>query len=905
MPKRSANKLDHAVKTPRKLIEVALPLDDINKEAAREKSLRHGHPSTLHLWWARRPLAAARTVLFAQLVNAPETEAEREELFDIIKELAKWENIDNQELLARAKKAIMTSWQQTCEDNKDHPEAKKLFNPKQLPALHDPFAGGGAIPLEAKRLGMTSYASDLNPIAVLINKAMLELPSKFTPEQLAQDIKKYSELLRQQAHKKIGKLYSPVEITAAMCRKRPELKKYRDQKLTVIAYLWARTVKSPDPAISNVDVPLMSTYILSAKKGKEVYLEPIIKGTHYQFVAHKGLPPPEAKAGTKVGRGNFTCLISDTPINVKYIREQGKAGKMNAVLTAIVCEGEREKIYLGSAELQEQAAWQATEACLQKKLCKNYGKLIDKWKPQQLIVGKSAMNVSLYGFDRYGDLFTTRQLVALSTFCEVLTSLQAKLNKEKGKDYADAITTYLAFVVDKCADYWSSICIWHSSGQKMSHTFGRQAIPMSWDFAETCPFSNSTGNWTAMLNWLYKAVNNLPSGGKAVAKQADAVQQSISKNKIISTDPPYYDNIGYADLSDFFYVWLRPLLKNTYPELFRTLSAPKDDELISAPHRHDNDKQEAKKFFKDGIKEAVENMRVHAHPAFPVVIYYAFKQAESNGWETFLEAIINAGFSVSGTWPMRTEQTVRLMNINSNALASSIILVCKQRTARVTVSKREWQRELCKNLPIAVKKMTSGNNPIAAVDFAQAALGPGMQIFSKYEAVLAQNGDKMSVMEALKMINDQLADSDIFDKDTSFCIDWFNEYGWQEGAYGVAETLAKAKGVAVEGVCKAGVLHSKGGKVRLLKYSEYPDNWNPDDDSRLPAWEACHHLIKTIHTQGESSASRLLQKLQHKDNDIKQLSYHLYRVCEQKNRAEDAEKYDTLIQSWPELKKAA
>ena len=895
------------VKTQRKLIEVALPLDDINKEAAREKSLRHGHPSTLHLWWARRPLAAARAVLFAQLVNDPGNEAEREELFDIIRELVKWKNINNQELLVRAKEAIMTSWQQTCEDNKGHPEAKKLFNPKQLPAFHDPFAGGGAIPLEAKRLGLTSYASDLNPIAVLINKAMLELPSKFQTEQLAQDIKKYGEKLREQAHKKIGKLYPPVEITAAMCRKRPELKKYLGQQLTPIAYLWARTVKSPDPAISNVDVPLMSTYILSAKKGKEVYLEPVIKGKHYQFVAHKGEPPSEAKTGTKVGRGNFRCIISEASIDVKEIRRQGMAGKMGAVLTAIVCEGEREKIYLGSAELQEQAAWQATEACLQKKLCKNFGKLIEKWKPQQLMpIGALGFRTQPYGLTRYGDLFTTRQLVALATFCEVLTSFQEKLNKEKGENYADAITTYLACVIDKCADYWSSICIWHSSGQKMSHTFGRQAIPMSWDFAETCPFSTSTGNWIAMLDWLCKAVNNLPVSGKAVAKQADAVQQQISKNKIISTDPPYYDNIGYADLSDFFYVWLRPLLKDTYPELFRTLNAPKDDELISAPHRHDNDKQEAKSFFKEGIKEAVENMHAHAHPAFPVVIYYAFKQSESNGWETFLEAIINAGFSVSGTWPMRTEQTARLRNINANALASSIILVCKQRPKLdVTISKREWQRELRKKLPIAIKKMTSGNNPIAAVDFAQAALGPGMQIFSKYEAVLAQNGDKMSVMEALRMINNQLADSDIFDKDTSFCIDWFNEYDWQENAYGAAETLAKAKGVAVEGVCKAGVLHSKGGKVRLLRYNEYPDNWNPDDDNRLPAWEACHHLIKTIHTKGESSASLLLQKLQSKETEIKQLSYRLYDLCEQKNRAEDAQDYDMLIRSWPELKKAA
>ena len=883
------------IKTPRKLIEVALPLDDINKEAAREKSLRHGHPSTLHLWWARRPLAAARAVLFAQLVNAPETEAEREELFDIIRELVKWENIDNQALLARAKAAIMTSWQQTCEDNKDHPDAKKLFNPKQLPAVHDPFAGGGVIPLEAKRLGLHAYGSDLNPIAVLINKAMLEIPAQFKDTQkLAQDIKKYGELLREQAHKKIGKLYPPVEITAAMTRQRPELKKYRGQQLTIVAYLWARTVKSPDPAYSDIDVPLISSYILSSKKGKEAYLKLIVKGKHYRFAVVQGTPPEGTEKGTKTGRGTFQCLISGAAIDVKEIRRQGKAGKMGAVLTAVVLEGKGEKVYLA-----------ADESFVPQNLAKKYSKLIDKWRPQQLIAdSKRYMTTLSYGLISFGDLFTTRQLIALATFCEVLTSLQVKLNKEKDKAHADAICTYLALVISKCSDYWSSICPWDNTTQTVRHTFVRQAIPMIWDFAEANPFSNSTGNWTAMLDWVVKAIKTLPNTGKGTALQLDAVQQKTSKNKIISTDPPYYDNIGYADLSDFFYVWLRPLLKDTHPALFRTLSTPKDDEFISAPHRHDNDKTEANNFFKDGISAALKNFRAHSHPAFPVAIYYAFKQTEGNGWKTFLQAVIDAGFIISGTWPMRTERDARTNAMNANTLASSIILVCKLRTtAAATIAKHKWKRELCEQLLPAVREITAGDNPIAAVDLARAAIGPGMEIFSKYEAVLSADGKKMDMQEALQLINRELFNEENFDSDTSFCIKWFEEYGWQVGAYGEAETLAKAKGVAVEGVRDAGVLDAKAGKVRLLKHNEYPEKWNHADDNRLSAWEATHHLIKTIDNKGEKEASRMLQQLRDKEEEIKQLSYHLYQLCDQKKWAEDACNYNMLIQSWPELKK--
>lgn len=948
----------HPIKSPKKLIEVALPLDDINIAAAREKSIRQGHPSTLHLWWARRPLAAARAVIFAQMVNDPgfqqndgfkhgvnkqEAERRREKLFQIIRDLVKWENTNNEEVLNRARAAILESWRETCHLNRAHPDAAELFNPEKLPAFHDPFAGGGAIPLEAQRLGLESYASDLNPVAVMINKAMIEIPPKFAgrapigplPESdkqnkktaindmhqtwkgatgLAEDVRRYGHWMRDEAFKRIGHLYPTVKITEEMIVERPDLAAYEGEELTVIAWLWARTVKSPNPVYSHVDVPLVKSFDLSTRVDKEAWVKPIVDAEDYRFEVQVGKRPPQELEST-VQRNGGICIMSGAAMPFSYIREEAQAGRMGERLMAVVLEGTRGRVYLTPTAEMTKIAQSAQP----------------EWSPTTETCGKSRVNVGLYGMTTWDKMFTPRQLVALSTFSDLVQ--EARLNviaaakaanmtdDNIGIDaggtgataYADALAVYLGFAVDRAADAWSTIVSWTSQRDTLRNTFSRQAIPMVWDYAEANPMSDSTGNFTSSFGWINKVIELLPAAPFGVVQQQDAAVQKISSNKVISTDPPYYDNIAYADLSDFFYVWMRRSLRHIYPTLFSTMAVPKAEELVATPYRHTS-KVKAEKFFLDGMTQAIHNLAEHAHPAFPVTIYYAFKQAEtkddstsSTGWETFLEAVVKAGFSIDGTWPVRTEREGRTIGNGANALASSVVLVCRKRTsASETISRREFQRELRNDMPEALETMIggeSGQTPIAPVDLAQAAIGPGMAIYSKYASVLNQDGTKMSVHDALVLINREITDylsptSGKSDPDTLFCSAWFEQYGWSSGLFGEADTLARAKGTSVEGVREAGVIESTAGKVRLIKWAEYPNDYDPRTDLRNPIWEACHHMIKALNTQGETSAGQLLAKMPQHGEPIRQLAYHLYTLCERKKWAEEARAYNELIISW-------
>lgn len=939
------------IKSPKKLIEVALPLDDINVASAREKSIRHGHPSTLHLWWARRPLAAARAVIFAQMVNDPggergyyagktkaQADAEREELFQILRDLVLWENTNNQEVLARARAAIARSWRETCELNK----GKLGFDPEQLPAFHDPFAGGGALPLEAQRLGLESYASDLNPVAVTINKAMIEIPPKFAGRApvgprvagdkqgklsedwsgargLAEDVRRYGAWMRAEAEKRIGHMYPQVEITPAMASERPDLKPLVGKKLTVIAWLWARTVKSPNPAFSHVDVPLASTFILSSKAGKEAYVQPVVEGDSYRFAVMTGRPPDSAKGGTTAGkRAAFVCLLSKSPIDYNHIRTQGKNGRMGQRLMAIVAEGVRGRIYLSPSDAHIAAAESARP----------------EWSPEMALPNNPRdFKTPNYGLGRFGDLFTPRQLVALTTFSDLVPEAIARIRADalaagmpddgRGLDaggngataYAEAVGVYLTFGINKMSDRGSSICGWDSSRDSLRNTFGRQAIPMVWDFAEANFIGGSAGSYENALDQGIRVLGQyLPANVSGTAKQADAQTQTVSQNKVISSDPPYYDNIGYADLSDFFYVWLRRSLRPIFPNLYATLAVPKAEELVATPYRHGS-KEKAETFFMDGMTAAMHNLAQQAHPAFPVTIYYAFKQSDtsddtgthSTGWETFLEAVLRAGFTLTGTWPMRTELGNRMIGSGTNALASSIVLVCRKRDASAdTISRRDFQRQLREHLPEALETMiggTSGQSPIAPVDLAQAAIGPGMGIYSQYTAVLNQDGTPMSVHDALILINREITDyltpdAGNFDADTLFANSWFEQYGWSTGPFGEAQVLAQGKGTTVDGVEKAGVVESGSGKVRLLRWAEYPTEWDPKADNRVPIWEALHHLIRSLNTQGESAAGALLAAMPDKAEPIRQLAYHLYTLCERKKWAEEARAYNELITAW-------
>ncbi len=939
--------------SPKKLIEVALPLDDINVAAAREKSIRHGHPSTLHLWWARRPLAAARAVIFAQMVNDPgyqdgdgfkygvnkkEAEHKREKLFQIIRDLVKWENTNNEEVLNRAREAIKESWRETCQLNRNHPQAAELFNPDKLPAFHDPFAGGGAIPLEAQRLGLESYASDLNPVAVIINKAMIEFPPKFAdkppigpiPELekqidmlsnwsgacgIGEDVRRYGHWVKEEAIKRIGHLYPKIVITEEMVTSRKDLAPILGEACTFIACIWARTVKSPNPAFAATRIPLVRSFVLSSKKGKEAWVEPIVEGHEYKFVVHTGKLPQNTLERT-VQRTGAVCLLSGAAIPFSYIRSSGKQGGIGQKLMAIVAESSMGRVYLSPiAEVEDIALSAKTEDIPTSSL------------PEKAL----SFRVQEYGMLKHVDLFTARQLVALSTLSDIVIEAREKifsdalssnsfLDDDRSLNagglgayaYADAVTIYLGLAVSRSANTLNALAVWSQSREQSVNLFSRQALPMAWDFPEVNPFAGAAGDFALTTNSIKKAIVNAPAKGFGEILLHDAKTQKISINKVVSTDPPYYDNIGYADLSDFFYIWLRRSLSSILPNLFSTITVPKADELIATPFRHKS-KHAAEKFFLDGMTEAMGNIVKQSHDAFPITIYYAFKQSETKaegtsntGWETFLEAVISAGMIIDGTWPIRTERPTGV-KASINALASSIILVCRKSFSKeVSISRREFQRELRERMPDALEAMIGGEfgqTPIAPVDLAQAAIGPGIAIFSKYETVLNQDGTKMTVHDALILINRAITeylnpDSGNFDADTLFCDDWFSQYGWSAGQFGEADTLARAKGTSVDGLRESGVVESGGAKVRLLKWGEYPSDWDPKTDTRTPIWEACHQLIRALNQQGEGAAGELLAKMPERGEPIRQLAYHLYTLCERNKWAEEARVYNELIGSW-------
>lgn len=988
----------------KKLIEVALPLEAINRASAKEKSIRHGHPSTLHLWWARRPLAAARAVIFAQMVDDPSAyvdvlradpklrrkaestlkghlklweeardlvkkaegsgltvpepgpkptlddllaDHERQRLFRIIEDLVLWENTTNETVLQAARDEIWQSWRRACAENADHPRAKELFDRKKLPAFHDPFAGGGALPLEAQRLGLEAFASDLNPVAVLINKAMIEIPPKFAgkppvnPESqkkidgksgswrgatgLADDVRYYGRWMRDEAEKRIGHLFPKVEITAKMAEDRPDLKKYVNQKLTVIAWIWARTVKSPNPAFAQIDVPLASTFMLSTKVGKEAYVEPIIEGGDYRFTVKVGTPKDidSAKNGTKLSSGaNFRCLMSDSTVEAKYLRSEAQAGRMSARLMAVVVDGERGRVYLSPQPKMETVAQSASPA----------------WKPDLLVPTPchDVDRLPMYGMPTWGDAFTSRQLVALTTFSDLVREARDRVKTDSlktglptdGKSfadggvgaqaYADAVGIYLGIVVDKAADYNSSFCGWIAGGETLRSTFGRQAISMNWDYCETNTLGSATGSIESGFSQVAGALDSMcVSSSTGCAYQSDA--QSVAVNdRVVSTDPPYYDNISYADVSDFFYVWLRNSLKPILPDLFATLAVPKAEELVATPYRHGT-KDKAEAFFLGGMTLAMHRLAEQVHPAFPVTIYYAFKQAEtesdgegsttSTGWDTFLEAVIRAGFAISGTWPMRTERGARSIGIGSNALASSIILVCLPRAINATtVTRREFVTALKTELPLALAYLQRGN--IAPVDLAQAAIGPGMAVYTRYAKVLDAEGNPLSVRDALALINQTLDEAlaeqeGDLDADSRWALVWFEQSGFEEGDYGVAEQLSKSKNTSVSGLVEAGILASSRGKVRLLQPEELPTDWDPTTDARLTEWEIVHHLIRVLASGGENAAAVIVSKLGAKAEIARELAYRLYTLCERKKRAAEALAYNGLVQSWPEISRLA
>ena len=941
----------------KKLIEVSMPLKAINAASAREKSIRHGHPSTLHLWWARRPLAACRAVLFAQLVDDPsawpdefpteEAQArERNRLHGVIEEMVPWKATHDEGIVGKARFEIARSLARGRSETppEEHDAGAVLaYLAQYAPPVCDPFCGGGSIPLEAQRLGLRAHGSDLNPVAVLVSKATCEIPPKFPGRApvhpdvdgtggwqgasgLAEDIRRYGKWMRDAAESRIGHLYPKVRVTEAMAAERNDLRPYVGKDLTVIAWLWARTVASPDPMLRDAHVPLVSSFVLSSRGGKQAIVVPTTdhgSGTYQFSVKTSGIGTDEyarSRRGTKAGRGsNFTCLVSGAPISGDHIKAEGMARRMGARLMAVVAEGTRRRLYLDPTEEMEKVARSAEP----------------EWGPAVTISGSNQyLGVRPYGMDRFDQLFTDRQLVALTTFSDLVgevwrralaDALVGGMDREAprladggtgAEAYADAVATYLGLATDKAADYWSGICSWHSSGEFIRNTFARQAIPMVWDYAETNPFSHSTGNWVACVDWVRKVVAASPTASpQGVVIQQDAAGRTpLLNGAVVTTDPPYYDNVPYADISDFFYTWQRRTLREIWPTLFRRVLTPKDEELVAFAYRHDN-KNAADKFFMDGMGNAISNMHASGNNEFPVTIYYAFKQAEvakegltSPGWATFLQAAFAAGYTIHGTWPIRTELPNRTRALGANALASSIVLVCRKRPSDAeAITRREFVARLRGRLPDALKKIREGG--VGPVDMAQAAIGPGMGIFTAASSVLEPDDTPMSVRAAIALINqvrDEISGEEgtNYDRETRFCIDWFDEFGMDESASGDAISMAQAYDIGIDDLQKAGVVSAQAGKARLLRRDELPADWSPRGDKRLTDWECAQHLARVIDSSdgGMDAAARLYSEMgAERGEAARMLAYRLYDICERKNRAAEAQVWNTLAQEWPAL----
>jgi putative DNA methylase len=900
----------------KKLIEVALPLATINAESAREKSIRHGHPSTLHLWWARRPLAAARAVLWASLVDDPsahpeqfptqeEQLLERRRLFDILERLVPWEASNNENILAEARMEI----EKSCDG--------------EFPKILDPFAGGGAIPLEALRLGLPTYAGDLNPVAVIIQRAMLDIPSRFAGHPpahpaaratralwdsnsgLAADLEKYGTWMLGQAKRLIGKDYPDATLPDGT-------------SATPIAWIWARTVKSPDPAWPGV-VPLVRSWILAKRPGRaESWIEPVIDRQNHVIdyrIRVGGTPTTPTVAG-----GNGVCIATGATIAGPYIKAEAQAGRLGQVLIAVVADNNGQRVFLPPTDEARAAAISSSP----------------KWAPRGAVPRHLTGGTCYgYGLDEWGKLYTARQLVALTTFSDLLRETQLRVEADAKRAafspderplrlggigsvaYAEAIKTYLAFVVDKCTDYWSTIAGWVPTGEFVNNTFGRQAIPMSWDFAEVNPFSDRGGSWMAMLQWVVRLLEGpaLPRlSAVAIAQRDAAALIGEIGTCVLSTDPPYYDNISYADLSDFFYVWLRRNLGDVWPDECATLLTPKAEELIANPHRAGS-KAKANEHFELGIKNVFAMAAEHADGRFPATVFYAFKATEntddgivSTGWETFLSGILEAGFAMTATWPLRTERSGGL-KVGKGMLASSIVLALRKRQVSAPMATRgELMTALRNEMPPAIRLLQEQS--IAPVDMAQSAIGPGIAVFSRYAKVVEADGSSMSVRTALALINEVLSEvlsgeESEFDADTRFALTWFEQYGHTPGPFGDADLLARAKDTTVAGVEQSGVAVSREGNVRLVERAELRDAWDPATDARLTVWETAQHMIRALESS-ETDAASLLRRIGGGLGErARQLAYLLYGICERKKWAEEASAYNMLVTAWPEVSRLA
>ena len=948
----------------KKLIEVSIPLEAINVASAREKSIRHGHPSTLHLWWARRPLAACRAVLFAQLVDDPSSwpdrfpteeaqDAERRRLHKVIEAMVPWEASNNEGILNAARWEIARSvaWSLGEEPPAQGDGAAILdYLQTKAPPVYDPFSGGGSIPLEAQRLGLRAYGSDLNPVAVLIGKALVEIPPKFAgrppvnpksraeaangqlrawkgAQGLAEDVRYYGQWMRDEAEKRIGHLYPKATLPDG-------------SQATVIAWLWARTVRSPDPAAKGAMVPLVSSLMLSTKDNNKTWVEILLDPNAedgWRFEVKTGsLSKPEEdarKLGTKAGKGQaFVCAITGSPIPRSYIQAEGKADRLSVRLMAIVAEGKRSRSYVAPSPDHQITALDAEQAPI---VAESRSSFLAAPTPTRAMVTGGVC--SAYGFRTFGHLFTSRQIVALTTLSDLAVEARERVIHDAGLcgvgdgpntslreggcgigSYADAIATYLAFAVSRATNYSASLCVWssHPKDQLAKQVFLRQAFPMTWDYAETNPFSSAGGSFANNLDWLGRSIDFLRGDAFASITNQDAAKNGYPGHVVISTDPPYYDNISYADLSDFFYVWLKRSLSEIWPDLFRRLITPKDDELVATPYRHGG-KDEAERFFMNGMSSALTAMRRVSTDAEPLAIYYAFKQAENSddgvtsaGWSSFLQAIVEAGLLIDGTWPIRMELTANLKS-KVNALSSAVVIICRRRLDQAeTVTRADFIRALKREMPAAIDAIRKAG--VGPVDMQQSVIGPGMGVFSRHAKVLEDDDSAMTVKTALALINRVWEEIEneldqAFDAETQVALAWYATYGFDARASGELITLTTAKNTSDRALFASGVFKDMKGKAGLTPREALPPGWSPASDKTLTTWECVQHTARALNAAdgGGEAAAALVAQMGPKAEEARALAYRLFEIATNKGWAAEALVYNELAQEWTKLEDRA
>ena len=899
----------------KKLIEVALPLDKINPNFEHEKNINSMHPKNLHQWWARRPFSAARAVLWASIVDDPSShpeefptpeaqERERERLFEILEDLSDWKKSNDAKVIEDAREELK----------------KYLGNNlnKEIQFL-DPFSGGGAIPFEAQRLGLKGAAFDLNPVAVLINKAMIEIPPRFTGIKpvnkrdkrlisgqndlfgVSQDLKYYGALLKQLAYEKVKDIY-PTSIAV------PE--DLGGGKAEIFSWIWVYTLKCPNP-ICGCETPLYLNCILDGRKSNEAYLRPYYDNNKLLFkVMHEKFHSDENK-GT-MNRQGAICAHCRNLINREYIRDEGIKHKLSRRLVAIVSYKNGERLYLNPDFEEEEKEAKVT-------LPEEYpsGKFANN--PQNLGTGE-------YGLANFEQLFSNRQMQGLVALCTSLNEIRNRIEEDAiyagmeddkihlrdgGKGalaYSEALSVYLAFAIDKEVASSNVVTRWENDNALAKPAFSRQSLYMQWMTPEVNIFGGRAGSFKTINDTIAESLLSFPCNiPEGIAKQHNAQEDFGLKNVIISTDPPYYDNIQYADISDFYYIWLRFNLKDIYPNLFKTTLTPKQEEIVAQPYRYGR-KEEAKKHFESGMQKAMENIYSSATPDIPVTIYYAYKQSEteakktsSSGWETMLNAIIKAGFSIKATWPLKTENPAK-SNLKINMLTTSVVIVCrKKEKGDFFCTKRQFLKALREGLKPTLTLLQETN--LAPVDLAQSAIGPGMAIFSKYDKVLSADGSEMTVKEALQAINEEVGVclnefGEALDNESRFCIALYLQCEFNDIKSGDADILALAKDTSISKLKNDGIVEAGKGMVRLTPREKLPEIKGNDD-----IWLLCHRLVFSLEKNGIKGCAKEMRKIQGTAalGKIKNLAYELYTISERKNWNQEAYLYNSLVVSWADI----